>query len=314
MNPPQLDISIIIINWNTKELLLGCLESIEKEDSRCEIEVIVVDNGSKDGSVEAVRDNYPRVKMIQNGQNLGFAKANNTGIAASTGRYVCLVNSDVKVLPGCFKALIGYMDKNQSIGIMGPKILWPDMSLQDSCRRLPTLWNNLCEILYLNKIFPKSELFGGEHMIFFPHDRIIKVDGLVGCFLVIRRSALDDVGLFDERFFIYSEEIDLCKRFRESGREIVFYPDAQAIHYGRASSSQDPSRFSFEQHRSRLQYWQKHSGGVSRITFVFLMIIRHAVKICYDIIRYLFEPSKRTEIGSQLAKDARCIHLFLQHV
>lgn len=314
MNHSQIDISIIIINWNTKELLLGCLESIEKEGSECSLEVVVVDNGSVDGSVEAARENYPRVKLIQNGRNLGFAKANNIGIEASTGRYVCLVNSDVKVMPACFAKLVDYMDTNNSIGIIGPKILWPDMSLQDSCRRFPNLWNNLCEILYLNKLFPKLEVFGGEHMIFFPHDRMIKVDGLVGCFLMIRRSALTEVGLFDERFFIYSEEIDLCKRFRKSGWEIVFYPDAQAIHYGRASSSQDPSRFSFEQHRSRLQYWEKHSGSVSRTVFVFLMIIRHIVKIFYDAVRYLFKPSERTEIGLQLAENAQCIRLFLQYV
>ncbi len=298
-----MDISIVIVNWNTKDLLIDCLRSLNEQKGNFQKEVIVVDNGSIDGSQRAVRKTFPEVKIIENNANLGFAKANNIGMKASTGRYLCLVNSDVKVLDGCLCRLMHHMDQDTSIGIIGPKILWPDMSLQDSCRKFPSLWNNVCEFLHFNRLFPKSDFFSGEHMMFFDHMSIRNVEGLVGCFLMIRRNALEIIGLFDEQFFIYSEETDLCKRFFEKSWKIIFFPDARAIHYGRISSSRDTLRFSFEQLKSKIQYWNKHHGRLTVTIILFIYVVYYTLRLAADSIQYITKPMMRVQISQRLFKN-----------
>src|SRR5579872_5053855 len=139
-----MEISVIIVNWNTKDLLRGCLESLVASAPARSIEVIVVDNASSDGSPQMVRAEFPWVELIQSHENLGFAKSNNIGIRRSSGKYICLVNSDIKVLPGCFDALAEYLDTHPAVGGVGPRVLNSDLTLQSSCRRFPTLWNNFC--------------------------------------------------------------------------------------------------------------------------------------------------------------------------
>lgn len=306
-----MDISVVIVNWNTKDMLLECLRSLENQTGNFKKEVIVVDNGSTDGSQEAVREIFPEVQIIENNANLGFAKANNIGMKASKGRYVCLVNSDVKVLDGCLDRLIRYMDQDVSIGIIGPKILWPDMTLQDSCRKCPSIWNNICEFVHLNRLFPTSIFFSGEHMIFFDHLTIRNVEGLVGCFLMIRKAALVEIGLFDERFFIYFEETDLCKRFYEKQWLILFYPEAQAIHYGRKSSSKDASRFSFEQLKSKLQYWEKHHSKLTVLVISLMLVMYHSLRSLKDAATYIIASPKRPEIMQRLSQNYTAIQYIL---
>jgi GT2 family glycosyltransferase len=203
------------------------------------------------------------------------------------------------------------MDTHPSVGIIGPKIFWPDLTLQDSCRKFPNLWNNICEFLHLNKLLPKSDIFSGEHMMFFDHMAVRNVEGLVGCFLLIRRDALEQVGLFDERFFIYSEETDLCKRFREKHWEIVFFPDAQAIHYGGISSSHDALRFSFEQLRSRIQYWEKHHSKVTVIIFLLILSMNQVIRLVSQSILYFISPSKRVRTAQDLSKNYSCLKYII---
>jgi GT2 family glycosyltransferase len=276
--PTQVDLSIIIVSWNTKDLTLQCLKSaIGTRDSYTQ-EIIVVDNASSDGSAEAIKSEYPDVIVIKNDKNYGFARANNIGIKRSSGKYVCLINSDVQVLDRTIKYMIGYMDNNPAVGIAGPKILSPDMTLQDSCRQFPTLWNKLCDTMALRRVFPKSAIFSGEHMMFFAHDRLIIVDSLAGCFMLIRRTALREIGLFDEQYFIYSEETDLCKRFHMAGWDIVFLPEVSVIHQHAASTEKDPVRFAIEQQKSLLKYWTKHHSLPSMACLFTLLLIHHTVR------------------------------------
>src|SRR5665648_483189 len=233
----MVDLSIIIVNWNAKSFLLKCLRSLISETKSCSVEIIVVDNASTDGSQQAVKKKFPTVKLIQNKVNSGFAKANNIGINQSVGRYICLINSDVTLLNGCLDKLCSFMDQQPEIGVTAPNILNSDLTLQYSCRCFPSLWNNFCPAIGLNKLFPKSKAVSGEEMFFFKHDRICEVDVLSGCFLMVRRKALEQVGPLDEQFFIYSEDIDWCRRFCDADWEIVFFPEAKAIHYGGGSSS-----------------------------------------------------------------------------
>jgi len=186
------------------------------------------------------------------------------------------------------------------------------MRMQDTCRKLPTLWNNICDLLYLNKLFPKSAVLSGEHMKFFDHRSIRKVEGLAGCCLMIRKAALDQVGLFDEQFFIYFEETDLCKRFGQAGWDIVFYPDASIVHHHGASSAKDPLRFSGEQIKSQVKYWKKHHSKIAVTTFLFILLIQHGVRLILRSIFYIFTArSKRVEIVRQLSKHYFCLRYIL---
>jgi hypothetical protein len=309
---PQKDLSVIIVNWNTKDLLVACLDSLSTQKSICKIEVIVVDNASNDGSAEIVNEKYPHFIVIQNTTNLGFGKANNIGIKQSRGRYICLLNSDVRAMPDCLHSLVDFMEQNKSIGISGPLILSPDMTVQDTCRKLPTLWNNVCDLLYLNKLFPKSDALSGEHMMFFDHRSIRKVEGLAGCCLMIRKDALNQVGLFDEQFFIYFEETDLCKRFGHAGWDIVFFPNASIIHYHGASSAKDPERFNIEQMKSQMKYWKKHHSKIAATTFILILLMNHGIRLILRGIFYIFTArSKRVEIVRQLSKHYFCLRYIL---
>ena len=297
------DVSAIIVNWNTRELLLKCIDSLLRCTRSVSLEVIVVDNASADGSADAVRNQFPGVRLIVNDANLGFAKANNIGIRASSGRYVCLVNSDVEVHDGCLDTLCAFMDSSRTIAVAGPRVLWPDGSMQSTCRKFPGLWNNLCPALGLDRLFPRTSWLSGEHMFYFAHDRRRDVDVLVGCLMIARREAFHTIGLLDEQFFIYAEDVDWCRRFRSGGWSVAFCPDAQATHRGRSSSSSNPARFSIEQLKAVFQYWRKHHGPVKCTLFHLIVILHYALRLCGLTVLSIVRPSAREDL---LRKRVNC--------
>jgi GT2 family glycosyltransferase len=292
----KVDISIVIVSWNAKKYLTDCVESLLSQESSRTMEIIVVDNASTDGSPEVIMERFPEVILIQNEKNLGFAKANNIGINRSTGKYICLINSDIKILNGCILKLYYFMEENSPAGIIGPKILNSDLSSQSSCRRFPSLWNNFCSAFGLNKISPNSKEFSGEQMFYFQHNRVERVHVVSGCFMMVRRKALDQVGYLDDQFFMYSEDIDWCKRFWDAGWEVAFSPNARAIHYGGASSSNSPIKFSVEQEKAILQYWAKHHSRPAQSTIFLIIFIKHVVRILLGSLLYILKPSDRRKI------------------
>src|ERR1035441_2337274 len=253
-----MDISVVIVGWNAKHYLELCLESLAAAPPRRNMEIIVVDNASADGSAEMIESQFPHVKLIRSNENLGFAKGNNVAIRQCSGRYIALVNPDVIVFPGCLGALADFLDQNPKVGNVGPRVFNPDMTQQSTCRRFPTLWNNFCSATGLATAFKNSRFFAGEHMFYFPHDRTLPVDVLVGCFSMIRRETLERVGLLDEGYWMYGEDVDWCLRSWQSGWQVVFFPGAQAIHHRGTSSASAPVRFALAQQRSALYYWSKH--------------------------------------------------------
>jgi hypothetical protein len=255
-----MDISIIIVSWNAKKYLLECLQALAHETANREVEIFVVDNASSDGSPELVIEQFPHVKLIRNGPNLGFAKANNIAIKQSGYKYVFFINSDVTVQEGCIDRMIAYMAAHPEIGILGPKIIDQFGRTQRSCMEFSTLWNTFCNALALYRLFPESKLFAGQMMTYWPHSMICHVEVINGCFWMVRREALDQVGLLDESHFIYGEDIDWCKRFHKAGWKVVFFPAAQAIHYGGASSSSAPIKFYIEKQKANLQQAGKEGG------------------------------------------------------
>jgi GT2 family glycosyltransferase len=251
-------VSIIIVSWNARDYLMQCLNSISTETCRFPFEIIVVDNASTDGLPDWVERQFPQVRLIRNTENLGFAKANNLGIAQGRGRYLALINSDVKVLPDCITWLVDYCEQHPKVGMVGPRVIGGDEKLQRSCRGFPGLWNMLCRALALDSFFPKCRFFTGYSLRYWPQDDERSVDILTGCFWLVRKEALSSVGLLDESFFMYGEDMDWCRRFWKQGWPVIFVPAAEAIHYGGGSSANAPVRFYIEMQRADLQYWKKH--------------------------------------------------------
>lgn len=272
----QLMVSVIIVSWNARDYLMQCLASLSSEACRYPMEIIVVDNASSDRSVEAVASRFPNVRLIRNSSNLGFSKANNIGIAQSRGRYLALINSDVKLLPDCLTRLVDYCEQHPEVGMVGPRIFGGDGKLQRSCRGFPSVWNMFCRALALDSFFPRSRWFNGFLLHHWPQDCLRQVDMLTGCFWLVRRQALAQVGLLDERFFMYGEDMDWCKRFWDCGWKLVFVPSAEAVHYGGASSSNAPVRFYIERQRADLQYWEKHHSRLAVVCF-FLVSCLHLI-------------------------------------
>lgn len=289
-------ISVVIVSWNAKEFLLQCLHSLARTMPRgSQSEVIVVDNASSDGSPGAVREAFPWVRLIQNDDNYGFAKANNIGIKASTGEYLFLINSDVVVKDGCFDRMLSHMAGHPDAGVTGPRILSPQGSVQRSCMGFPTLWNTFCRALALDSFFPGSRIFGGQLMTYWRHDEVRAVDVINGCFWMVRREALEEVGLLDEGFFIYGEDIDWCRRFNDAGWKVVFFPDAEAVHYGGASSANAPLRFYIEMQRANYQYWKKHRSRAASTAYLFICLLHHSLRLAGEAVLYPFRLKKRTE-------------------
>jgi GT2 family glycosyltransferase len=272
-------ISVVIVSWNATDYLEECLASLFGLGLPWSTEVIVIDNASSDGSPEMVRQRFPEVVLIQNSDNLGFAKANNIGIRRCTGKYVALVNSDVHVLRNCMEQLVEHLASNRRIGMVGPRIIGGDGKHQNSYRGFPRLWNMFCRGLALDRLLPNVPLFSGYLLSYSVPESPTPVEILSGCFLVVRREALQAVGLLDEAFFIYGEDMDWCKRFWQAGWSVEFVPAAESIHYGGASSSNAPLRFFIEMQRADLQYWKKHHSRTDVALYAALSILHHLVRI-----------------------------------
>lgn len=307
----NIDVSIIIVSWNTMEITCDCLRSVFEQTADVGFEVIVVDNASSDNSVEVVKKEFQQINLIVNEENLGFAKANNIGIKASTGRYLFLVNSDIEVLDNCIENMVDFMDDNTKIGMAGPRVLNPDRTLQVSCRHFPSIWNNLCQSVGLNKLFPKIPFFSEPLMKYWPHDEERYVDVLSGCFWVIKREALEEVGLLDEDFFFYGEDIDWCRRFHKAGWDVVFNPSAEAIHFGGASSSNAPIRFCIEMQKADLQYWRKHHGRSGLVIYAMIIIFRHLLRLVFDSLKYMLSRRERESSSFKLKRSLACIRFVL---
>lgn len=254
----MIDLSIVILNWNVRDLLDRCLASLRSE--RHVLEIIVVDNASHDDSVAMLRAKYPRVKLIANAENRGFTGGNNQGIEASRGRCVMVLNPDTEVLGDALDQVVIYLDEHPDVGAIGPQLLNPDRSIQSSRRRFPTLATAFFESTWLQGIAPQR-ILTHFYMDDVPVSPAHEVDWLNGACTVFRRAVLDRVGLYDARnFFMYSEELDLCRRVKEAGWKIVYLPEAQVVHYvGKSSDQAVAARHVYFQ-TSKVRYFRKWHG------------------------------------------------------
>ena len=261
--PDQVDLSIVIVNWNVCDLLRRCLHSIFSNlQSPISSQVVVVDNGSSDGSVEMVRAEFPTVHVIANTENRGFPAANNQGLAVAQGRYILLLNPDTEIVGDGLATLLAFADAHPDVGMVGPQLLYPDGSIQSSRRRFPTLATAFFESTWLQPYAPRRLL--ERYELLDQSDTVVQdVDWLYGAALMARREAIEQVGPMDESFFMYSEELDWCRRFRETGWRVVYLPAAQIIHHEGKSSEQVVAARHIHFQTSKVRYFRKYHGRVA---------------------------------------------------
>lgn len=257
-----MELSIIIVNYNTKKLTRQTIDSIINTTQNGEAlnyEIIVSDNCSQDGSIEMLKENYRQVMLIENKDNLGFGKANNIAIKRATGRYILLLNSDTVVIKECLQKCVRYMDAEKSIGALGCKVKLENGKLDHACKRgFPTPNASLFYMLKLHKIFPGKKQFGGYTLEYLNENQINEVDSLTGAFMMVRKEAIDKVGLLDEDFFMYGEDIDWCYRIKEAGFKIIYFPEAEIIHYKGGSSKKKRLKTIYEFYRAMYLFYKKH--------------------------------------------------------
>lgn len=235
----MVDISVVIVNFNTGNLLSEMLQSLFKTSSGCTFEIFVVDNASSDNSVALAESKELPVTYLKNDRNVGFSRANNQAIRLTSGRYILLLNPDVLIESDTLPKMVRFMDMNAGIGASGCKVLLPDGSLDKACKRgFPTLTNAVYKFIGVDRLFPKSKKFAGYNLNYLSDNEPNEVDCLVGAFMMVRRETLVDVGVLDEQFFMYGEDIDWCYRIKEAGWSIWYYPYATVLHCKRTSSQQ----------------------------------------------------------------------------
>lgn len=256
-----MDLSIIIVSWNTKNLLQKCLESIYATSQVGNFEVFVVDNNSADGSAAMVSEKFPQVKLIASKENLGFAKANNLAIKEATGEYLLILNPDTELYPETLSGALAFMTAHPDAGAMGCKMVYPDGRNQPSVRRLPTIWPITLLLLKLPKIFPNLRAIKHYLAEDFDYSQTQVVEQIMGAFMLIHKKVIERVGAFDERFFTWFEEVDLCRRIVDAGYKIYYYPDIKIIHHGGQSFSQQKKLTNQKVFfSSALKYFLKYLG------------------------------------------------------
>ncbi len=262
------DISVVVISFNTRDLLRDCLTALRKETEAISNEVFVVDNVSRDGSADMVEKEFPDVKLIRSDVNLGFAAANNKAFRLATGRYVILLNSDAFLQPMALCRSIAAMDADPRIGLGGGRLINLDGSWQASNRMFPSLLNDFLSLSGLAAKFPKSRFFGRQDYTWADPDLAAEADYIVGAYCVIRRSVLEKLEYFDEQFFFYYEEVDLARRIKQAGYLVCYWPEVVVVHLGGASSktitsltmSKAGAQLELWRMRSAFLYYRKHHG------------------------------------------------------
>ena len=247
------DVSVVVVTYNALPWVERCLESVRA------YETIVVDHGSTDGTLELARERFPQARLLEQ-ENKGLGGGSNAGMRIASGDYYLLLNSDAWALDDAVDKLIAFAEAHPEAAVVGPRLLNPDGSLQRSVRGFPTLWRLATEYFFLRKLAPRSRALNAFYGARFDHDEVREADFLMGACLLVRRQAVDTVGLFDEDFFMFSEETDWCYRFRQAGWKVLFYPGAEFVHVGGATTRQNWGPMYREQLRGHLRFFDKHRG------------------------------------------------------
>ena len=250
-------LSIVIVTWNSDDEIGNCLNSIFIEE-KSDHEIIVVDNSSTDKTREILEGYGDRITVILNSTNTGYTKACNQGMEAASGEFVLLLNPDTLIVADALEKLVSFLDRHKKAGAVAPQLLNEDMSIQNSVRTLPTYWDMFCEMSLLSAVMPKSPLFSRWKMRYFDHDSMREVEQPMAAALLIRKSTLDAIGNMDERYQMFFNDVDLCKKILDNGEKIIFYPDARIVHAKGKSVYKDHKRMIKIWNTDCLKYFKKH--------------------------------------------------------
>ncbi len=285
----QLDLSIIIVTWNSEKWIKRCLDSILARKSDLKLEIIVLDNFSKDKTVELLKTYGTEIRLIQNSANLGYAKGCNQGLKIAQGNYILLLNPDTEVTGDSLKKMFLFMEQNPQIGALGPQLLDFQGKIQPSCRRFPNYKFLLWEFSGLSRLFPKNKIFGAWKMGDFDFQSTKEVDQPMASALLIRKTVIDRIGLMDEKFVIFYNDVDLCYRIKEAGWKIYFYPDAKIFHSKGASTGQAKIKMIFLTHWGNFLYLKKYQSSGFKKLLLFLFGVGLLVSAFGRVIYYFFK-------------------------
>lgn len=279
----QIDISVIVVSYNTAGLLEQCIGKLRSSiNERHNVEIIFVDNASKDNSVEVIKTKFPECRLIENDQNVGFGRANNQAAQFATGRYILLLNTDAFVAHDTVSKTLEYMDANPRCGILGVRLEGRDGLLQPSCRYFPTPWNTFLWRTGLNRWFKRTQMVDD---MAWAHDTVRACDWVVGCYYLVRKEVVEEVGLFDPRYFLYFEEVDQCFAAKRAGWGVVFYPHTKVVHLGGESAKSDGTitssgrQLEALQIESELLYFRKNNGLSAAWSSMTLTLLANAINL-----------------------------------
>lgn len=309
----DLQLSIIIVNWNTRDITRDCLRSVREHAGGLSYEVIVVDNASSDGSAEMVRAEFPDVRLIANDTNLGFGRANNQAMRVARGRYFLLLNSDTVVCDDAIQRLVNFVANDPAIGIAGCKLLFADRTLQSSCSRFPSLRVALLEDLMLYKFLPRR--LQGELLLggYWPHDHARDVDAVWGAAMIVRREVFEQTNGFDERIFMYGEDLEWCMRVRDRGWRIAFTPEAAIIHLNHKSSEQ---KYGDERidlcHKRAYEIYRQRAGLAAMLLMMLVKTFGALVRVGYFGLRAKGRGRMRDYFSAQARVHGRSLRYHLR--
>ena len=284
-------LSIVIVSWNTKDLLEACLRSVYQFPLDHSFEVWVVDNKSKDDSVAMVRTHFPQVELIASEDNLGFAGGNNPAIPRCQGDYVLLLNPDTEVKANALNELVAFMDNHPEAGAAGSRLLNADGTLQPSCHPIPTLSREFWRMFYLDALIP----YGAYDMTKWDMTRPHEVDVLMGASMLLRKTVLDTVGLLDEGYFMYSEEVDLCFRLQKAGWQLYWVPASQVVHYWGQSAKQVLAEMFLQLYRGKLRFFRKHYSGVTVFLYKVVLGLAALLRLALAPLVWLRKSEQRDQ-------------------
>jgi GT2 family glycosyltransferase len=287
-------LSIIIVNYNTHILTKQTVDAVLKQKVSFEYEIILVDNASSDGSIEKLNEDFnmfikeKKFFIIINKENLGFAKANNIGIRAAHGQYILILNSDTVVEEACLEKCLKKLETDGKVGALGCKVVLPDGQLDHACKRgFPTPKASLHYLLKLHKKNPSK--YGQYDALHIGEDEVGEVDSLMGAFMLMPRKVLDQVGLLDETFFMYGEDIDLCYRIKQAGYKVIYYPEAKIIHYKGGSSKKRRTKVIYDFHKAMWIFYKKHYYKKYNLGITLCVYIGIWVKYGIEILKNIFK-------------------------
>lgn len=285
-----MELSVIIVNYNVKHFLEQCLHSVYKAAQDIETEIFVVDNNSVDGSAQLIREKFPKLHFIENKENVGFSRANNQAIRQAKGKYILLLNPDTVVEEDTFGSTIAFMDQHPEAGGLGVKMIdGKGTFLPESKRGLPTPWVAFYKMFGLSKLFPKSRIFGKYHLSYLNEDEIHEVDVLAGAFMLLRKKTLDEVGLLDETFFMYGEDIDLSYRITLGGYKNFYFPETTIIHYKGESTKKGSLNYVKVFYNAMIIFARKHFSGGKAGVFAFIIQLAIYFRAFISILKRVFE-------------------------